>query len=647
MISFYLRCSLKRRPLRHIAMWWIMMCAFLLPLIVSVYRDSLSYGIQLQRADSSKDAAYHLSGATEADLEYFRGIEGMAEPIYQDGTIYLAFESDEDWEKYSYGNLDVLNSLSEEAKAEKLQGIRKYSDEIDTRIAQTGHRLTLAAYAYDQWSEENEDPVMDEKMQQILHLNIALLLFSGAIVFSAYRNHLAGFSQELADLRAMGATKGQIFRLFLGELVILFSLAAAGAVGAAWVVMRFLYAHYLGNMAQSVAIWEVFHMDPGNTGLEIGFYFLVCLVALAGSLLLRPRVRKIRANPKSAASLPRLWVQRTKPPIFRCLLILVPLVTAFVILFNQYLSIYAQKVYGTQEATIFLSCADGFTQEELDIVSSVQAIRSMEQERGGNERYFLFTPSGESYSGKAYLYSEYAPNEPPLEKYEIAVDLPEGEDAQGSFYLARIGDAQNRTEVTLGRTIPRETQDFWAVSIYVSDALLQELRQNAPVTKITILTAAGSAASLEQELRSKLPSHILISNFQNGVDTTIARQEGRLWLLSWIFCILMVVAMQIIWVRLAKYVDGCAPMLTVIRQLGGSPRQMGKLIPAWAAAIAAAVLPFAIGIPWAKADAAYHSRPFIVSAPVIAIYGCIALLAMATFLLPVKVSLRKVLKSGK
>ncbi len=646
MIIHYLLPSFRHRPLRHMAMGWIMMCAFLLPLIVSVYRDSLNYGMQLQMADTSKNAAYHLSGATEADLEYFRGIQGMAEPVYENGTIYLAFASNEDWEKYSYGDLDALNSLSDEAKTAKLQGIQKYADEIDARIAQTGHRLTLATYSYDQWSAEKKDPAMGEKMQRILYLNIALLLFSGVIVFSAYRNHLAGFTPELADLRAMGATKSQVLRLFLGELVVLFTLAAAAAVGIAWVVMRLLYAQYLGNMANSVAIWEVFHMDPRNTGLEIGFYFLVCLVALVGSLLLRPRGRKLRVNPKPAPLL-RLWVRRTKPPIFRCLLILVPLVTAFVILFNQYLSIYAQKVYGTQEASLFLSSADGFTQEELDTVNSMQAIRSMEQERGGNERYFLFTPSGESYSGKAYLYSEFAPDEPPLEKYEIAVDLPESEAAQGNFYLARIDDAQNRTEVTLGRSIPRETQEFWAVTIYVSDALLQELRENAPVTKITIRTAAGNAASMEQELSRKLPSHIQISNFQNGVDTTIARQEGRLWLLSWIFCILMLVAMQIIWVRLAKYVGDCAPMLTVIRQLGGSPRQISRLIPAWAGAIPAAVLPFAIGIPWAKAEAAYHGRPFIVSAPVIAIYGCIALLAMVTFLLPVRVSLRKTLKSRK
>ena len=34
MFSFYLRRSLQRRPLRHLSLFWIMLCAFLLPLVV-------------------------------------------------------------------------------------------------------------------------------------------------------------------------------------------------------------------------------------------------------------------------------------------------------------------------------------------------------------------------------------------------------------------------------------------------------------------------------------------------------------------------------------------------------------------------------------------------------------------------------------
>ena len=40
----YLRRSFQRRPLRHFSLFWILVCAFLLPLVISVYRDSLAYG---------------------------------------------------------------------------------------------------------------------------------------------------------------------------------------------------------------------------------------------------------------------------------------------------------------------------------------------------------------------------------------------------------------------------------------------------------------------------------------------------------------------------------------------------------------------------------------------------------------------------
>ena len=105
-----------------------------------------------------------------------------------------------------------------------------------------------------------------------------------------------------------------------------------------------------------------------------------------------------------------------------------------------------------------------------------------------------------------------------------------------------------------------------------------------------------------------------------------------------------VVAMQIVWVRLSKYVRDCGPMLGIIRQVGASRKQLSRLIPVRYGAIPAALMPFLIAIPWAWLDASGNDRPFIVSAPVIGIYLAIAMLAIITFWLPVKVTLKKVLK---
>ena len=102
--------------------------------------------------------------------------------------------------------------------------------------------------------------------------------------------------------------------------------------------------------------------------------------------------------------------------------------------------------------------------------------------------------------------------------------------------------------------------------------------------------------------------------------------------------------MQIVWVRLSKYVRDCGPMLGIIRQVGASRKQLSRLIPVRYGAIPAALMPFLIAIPWAWLDASGNDRPFIVSAPVIGIYLAIAMLAIITFWLPVKVTLKKVLK---
>lgn len=88
-------------------------------------------------------------------------------------------------------------------------------------------------------------------------------------------------------------------------------------------------------------------------------------------------------------------------------------------------------------------------------------------------------------------------------------------------------------------------------------------------------------------------------------------------------------------------------MLRMLQQVGASQKQLSRLIPVRFGAVPAAVLPLLIAIPWAWLDAYRKDRPFIISAPVLGIYLILALLAIVTFWLPVKVTLKKVLKDTK
>ncbi len=628
MNSFYLRRSFQRRPLRHLALFWVLMCAFMLPLVVSIYRDSMIYGNHLQKLNISKGQAIHISGVQPEDAALLRGIDGLTEPCYEDGRVYLNFASKEAWNRYS-----------------KLENQAELSVLMKSRLSQNGYdvsRITVVFYSYQDVYGTEEDPLLLSKWREMLILSLALLLFSGLIVQSAYRSHIAAFAPELGELSALGATKGQITRMFLLELGILFPLAAAGAVGISYGVMRILYKQYLEQTMNSNIIWRAFHMDPKNTAVQIGLYLLICLVALGLALLRKPRMRKIRNPGRMPASLARLWTRRTRPPFVQCLLILVPLIAAFVVLFNRYLGSYADYLQEAQSVEISITASlSKFKQEDLDFVSKLGGIQRMEPVRTFTNYFYLDAPNGNTLRGKAYRYQDYAPGEPDLEKYQFVANVPAECESQEPFKLYSTANYKGQTPLTLVKRL-EPAGDI--ISLYISGALMDELEADAPITRLDIFTTPEYASSLDEALRSYLPDTYIISN-SGSVDTAgAALQAGHLWLLSWIFCILMIVAMQIIWVQLSSYVRECAPMLHTVYLVGASRRQLSRMIPAWRAAIPAAILPFLIAVPytwvrtWLRVG---RMGTFIISAPLIGIYALIAALAALAFLLPVKCTLKE------
>ena len=623
-MPFYLLRSIKRRPLRHFSLAWILLCAFLLPLVVSVYRDSLVYGVRLQDFDFHKGQAIHIYGAQPEDTAWFQDIDGLTAPYYEDGTIYMTYDSEESEERRQ----DVHEQVA-------------LTNLLKSKARQSNQALEVMFYDIDH--SGLNDPYMKTTLGKMQLMNLALLFFSGLVVQAAYRNHIESFSRELADILAMGATKGQTIGMFLMEFLLVFPLSSAGAIGISYAVMHLLYEKYLGNTAASAAIWRVFRMDPGSTALQIGFYLLVCLGAMLYALLKKPPQTRI-AKPRKAASLPRLWMQRTKTPFVSCLAILIPLFAAFVILFNQYLGTYAKTVYSSQDAQIIVesSAMRQLSQAELDSISAIPEVNRIEPTWDFSEPYMLSTPAQNTLMVSIHLSEELPEGSPELEKYQFLADLPESMESKESYYLYRILTPMDAAEVTLAQRIVREGDEGSAVNVFITKELMQELAGG--YNRWIVHTSASRASQVEEELRRSLPASFDILNYQNYVDTTILQQEGNLWLLSWIFCILMIVAMQIVWVRLSKYVRDCGPMLGIIRQVGASRKQLSRLIPVRYGAIPAALMPFLIAIPWARLDASGNDRPFIVSAPVIGIYLVIAMLAIITFWLPVKVTLKKVLK---
>ena len=93
----YLKRSFGRNPKRHLSLFIVVTCALILPLLISIYRDSDAYGMEQYLLDQTKGETYHIANATEEDVSYFENIAGLSAPSFQEGTIYLSILSDEEW----------------------------------------------------------------------------------------------------------------------------------------------------------------------------------------------------------------------------------------------------------------------------------------------------------------------------------------------------------------------------------------------------------------------------------------------------------------------------------------------------------------------------------------------------------------------
>ena len=631
MLSLYLRRSFQRRPMRHFSLFWVLMCSFLLPLVVSVYRDSLIYGSYLFTMDFSQGQAFHISGVQPEDVEVLRGIDGLTEPYYEDRIIYLNFATEEAWERYS----------SPSSRSE-INGL------IRSRLAQSGRDtggVEIMNYTYEAVHGIEDDEYMLSLWRRMLILSLGLSLFSGLIIQSAYRNHIAAFSAELMELAALGATKGQVIRMFLAELAVLFPLAAGCAVGISYGVMRTLYRQFFEQTTNANVVWRVFYINPKNTALQIGFYLLVCLGALTVALLRKSGRKPVKAK-KRAATFPRLWVQQTRPPFVQCLFILIPLVTVFVVMFNLRLRAYSYSLEAAQSVEMSVQWINGLTQADIDFIAAQPGVRHMEPIQKFSSSYAVTAPDGRYLHGNVRRYQDIAPGQPDLEKDQFAANFPEKYPMEGTYRIYSQVRYQGQISLTMVKRLTPAVDMPEAADIYISSALMDELEANAPITRVNITTTQQYAPVLENTLRQNLPANYVFTNTGSQDLAFAAVNEGELWLISWIFCVLSLVAMQIVWVQLSAYVRECGPMLRTVYQLGASRRQVSRLIPVWWAAIAAATVPFFIAVVYTCVRYRIlvgRTGGFLVSLPLIGIYALIAAIAALSFLLPVKCTLRKIL----
>ena len=222
----YMMRSFTRSPRRHAVLFAVLTCAFLLPLLISIYRDSNAWGTRQYLLARSAGETYHIGNATEVDVPYFEGIRGLSAPVYRDGTIYLHILSDEEWRN--------------------AESVTVFENEIRKRMEVSGNEALLpTAFSYEYAHGISTDPSHLSGQRSLLLVNMLVILLSVSVVRSAYRSHLKRFSSDIGTLRACGASRRQISALFAAELAAAFLLAAACAVVISILSLKALFTAFL------------------------------------------------------------------------------------------------------------------------------------------------------------------------------------------------------------------------------------------------------------------------------------------------------------------------------------------------------------------------------------------------------------------
>ncbi len=661
----YLRCSLRRRPRRHITLYILLTCALLLPLLASFFRDSAAYGRQQELLARSQGQTFHIQNAEEADTAYFADIPGLSAPEFRDGTVFLRILSDEEWRSS--------------------ETVAFYGDKVQERADLAGEgRLFVKGFPYAFAHGILTDDTDLSEQRALLYVELLLLAVSVLLLRSAYRSHLGRFSPEIGVLRALGAGRGQIAALFLAEFLVMFLLAALSALalsaGAVWLLFRyFLEVQRDGDLS-----WLMFHIDLRRTGTLLLADFAVLAVMLGHTLarygrspalaLLRgerrdqgvPNIKRkpLRLRRSPGASLAGLWRQRTNRSFQDCLLVSVPITTAFLLLLTLLLlnaqAAAEQPAYAiglTKENADWLG---GFTGEEIADIRSMDGVAAVKEVRRIREdRYQVRSASApqsfdvpDDPQARLLPYSgleEAAPEG--LGRYEAVVSTrQEGSSfaAGDELLLRRMNEDGYPEDETIRLTVV-ETVDVpvasWAVDVYLSDALYGELAAREPVGTVEVaLDRPEIHEQVAAALRERFGgSGYEISDRQAGAEALERSVRGMYLLLCCLFCAMFLLMAVILSAKLRDYVDGCRDMARTLYAVGGDKRELYASYMGQTAAMAAAAaaLPLILCAPlWCVAALSGGVWPPSGSAAA----AVAAALVLMAYLLPVRSAARDMLK---
>lgn len=647
----YLKASLKRRPKLHFTLYIILTCGFILPLLISIYRDSNAYGTEQYLLSETKGETFQISNASEDDCAYFENIAGLSSPYFSDGIIFLHILSDEEWQNQmcvsDYGNLLMM----------------RFSDA-------GADYLNIRAFDYDSAHGVSNDAAYISGQRLLLLINVIIILLSVFIIQSAYRSHLQHFSADMGTLISCGADRRQIHAIFIWEFVFVFALSAVSAVVISAAAMKLLFSSYLEIQGVPGLAWLIFHIDPLNTALHILIFFVTLSAALFCVLrendkkstwtMLRDeggvksgRHSPIPAGKSPEAALSAIWRRRTNNVYRSCLLITVPVTVIFLFLFN-YLSLNIKSIETPPEYEFRVTkdtySSSGFTDDEIEYVESMDEVSHIEAFRTIPADYYILesqNPEEPLMSTNILRYSDGAQ----LNEDEVVVsgNLDEagygvGDKIRLLTFTSGVGE---ETYLSVVGTVPKSSGDA-VIDLYLSGALYDSIVETMPVDRIEIkLIDRGVYQTVEEKLQKYFAGgEYRITNRQAQVDFMGGTSEGIYILLAFLFGVLFLFILIILYVKLCDYINNNKKTIRTLFTVGASKRMLhGSYIrQAATAAICAAVVPAAVCSPLILLVSLAVNTAFTVDGAVLLVYLAQSILVGTIYLTPVNSTLRKIFR---
>jgi putative ABC transport system permease protein len=196
------------------------------------------------------------------------------------------------------------------AQAQGLLGVRGRIHQIDVRAAEGADRAALAAAIEARLAGRARVVTPEGRTAEaagllaafrlnLTALSLVSLLVGGFLVYASVRASLARRREELGVLRAVGATRGQVLALLLGEAALLGAAGTALGLPLGWLAARSSVGAVSGTL-RSVYLLEGIERVTAGPGLLL----LAALTGVAGAVAgaIAPALDAAREDPRALLS---------------------------------------------------------------------------------------------------------------------------------------------------------------------------------------------------------------------------------------------------------------------------------------------------------------------------------------------------------